>query len=531
MSLKRSFAVVCFIVSICWAVTGVASSYSTVQSDILGALTQVLPLRGDYVPDLATVIISQNHIKPVKDEQGQWRYEAIIPLRRDLLLNDGSEFAAHDVVASYESVLTHGNNDGQPGNTNPWTRDIIRDLVVAVEAVDEFTVRFLLKWMPGLGEWQYGLLQHPIVVTRRTTSEASRGLSLENRDFENIVLFKNGSVAISNPVTGYSYLSAGVGGDVEMSFERASLPLAPDTTPEYFLGFNLQRGTTSESDLRAWIAAVLRPLRSTDRTHSIDEPDVDEIPAADDSHDTGIIRYPDDIGVFGVPDGVGVIDDAGDADNAGDPGDINVTDDTKFGSIKVGDEPLGLDALLTLDAGRLEAGKLEAGKLDTGRLDATRLDAPPRLDTPQRLDELQRLEAPPSLDAPLRLVAPSEQLDPIGAILAHSIAMHLMKAGLSVSVIQVESAFDLEDLTPDDFDLILLRHEVGKSGPPGSLAELFAKAQSIHRWAHALGFVTPEYRASLLRLVASPYTFEVPNFFDRWTAIIEENAWIIPLDR
>src|SRR5690606_13960241 len=84
LSLKRSFAVVCFIVSICWAVTGVASSYSTVQSDILGALTQVLPLRGDYVPDLATVIISQNHIKPVKDEQGQWRYEAIIPLRRDL---------------------------------------------------------------------------------------------------------------------------------------------------------------------------------------------------------------------------------------------------------------------------------------------------------------------------------------------------------------------------------------------------------------------------------------------------------------
>lgn len=216
---------------------------------LLDTLAGPTPPRGDYLPNVAATLITQNEMRRVVDESGQARVTATVPLRRDLFWPDGTRLSAYDVVASYEAALarTHPLVD-------PYVTHVALQLLDRVEAVDHGTVRFWLKWMPGLGEWQYGLMLLPIL---RDGESPPGARPLVSQHGERIVLFMNGSAAITNPVTGYSYLSKGVGGEVESSFERHQPPAPDSAYTEYYVGFNVRRPQLMETDARRWIASVL----------------------------------------------------------------------------------------------------------------------------------------------------------------------------------------------------------------------------------------------------------------------------------
>jgi peptide/nickel transport system substrate-binding protein len=117
-------------------------------------LPQYATLYGNAAPrfDYAPVLASG---EPGAIRQEGSLFTSVIPLRKDMYWSDGAQFTAADVVFTYMSILAVG-PDKLSGY---WEYAISKDLLVKVEALDNFTVKFYLKAKPGLAQWQYGLLQ------------------------------------------------------------------------------------------------------------------------------------------------------------------------------------------------------------------------------------------------------------------------------------------------------------------------------------------------------------------------------------
>ena len=81
---------------------------------------------------------------------------ATVTLRPNLTWSDGSPFTAGDVAFTVNTVLQFELGLNWQNAYNP-------DVIDHAEVVDESTVRFYFKRMPGVVDWQYGLLQGPIV--------------------------------------------------------------------------------------------------------------------------------------------------------------------------------------------------------------------------------------------------------------------------------------------------------------------------------------------------------------------------------
>ena len=76
-------------------------------------------------------------------------------IRRDLKWSDGKPITAEDVAFSYMAPLALDPNKlggNWPGNIDP-------DILSRVEKVDDYSVKFFLTELPGLAQWQYGMLQ------------------------------------------------------------------------------------------------------------------------------------------------------------------------------------------------------------------------------------------------------------------------------------------------------------------------------------------------------------------------------------
>lgn len=202
-----------------------------------------IPPRNDYVPNLAATIVNQKQIDRVITVEGQLRYVATIPLRRDLFWSDGTQFNAVDVAYSYE--LARATEQLYPLHAaSPESVHIVQAVLDRVDIVDDTTIKLYLYWLPTQKEWRDGIMGLPIVQRAEWESFYERerqSPDLENgrllhmlknmatiggdhkynhRRYESIILFKNGSVAISNPTSGYSYVLGNAGGDVELTFER-----------------------------------------------------------------------------------------------------------------------------------------------------------------------------------------------------------------------------------------------------------------------------------------------------------------------
>lgn len=113
------------------------------------SLYQLAPLSLDFEPATA-----KGEPSPISCDASVCT--ATVTLRPNLTWSDGSSFTARDVAFTINTVLQFelGLN---------WQKAYDPEVIDHAEAVDDSTVRFYFKTTPGVVDWQYSILQGPIV--------------------------------------------------------------------------------------------------------------------------------------------------------------------------------------------------------------------------------------------------------------------------------------------------------------------------------------------------------------------------------
>ncbi len=106
--------------------------------------------RFDVIPEVATGIDA----KRVTDGG---KVTITVPMRKGVKWSDGKELTAKDVAFTANTAIELE----LPGN---WSSSIFdRNYIEKAEAVDDYTAKFTFKKAPGLGIWEYGVAQAPIL--------------------------------------------------------------------------------------------------------------------------------------------------------------------------------------------------------------------------------------------------------------------------------------------------------------------------------------------------------------------------------
>jgi ABC-type transport system substrate-binding protein len=113
------------------------------------SLYRISPLSGDFEPFLVEGTFSPFELTPTY-------ITSTVSLRPGLAWSDGSALTAEDVAFTVNTAL-----DFQLGLD--WGAAYRPDLLDHAEAIDPRTVRFYFKSQPSVADWQYGVLQGPIV--------------------------------------------------------------------------------------------------------------------------------------------------------------------------------------------------------------------------------------------------------------------------------------------------------------------------------------------------------------------------------
>jgi len=111
-------------------------------------------------------------------EEGRW--VATVKLRQGIFWTDGTPFTADDVVFTFNVLLTEvGGMRMALALGGNWP-SYCPDSLLAVEKVDDYTVKFVYATEPGLGEWAFGALMCPIV--QKAYWEPKFQAALQTRD-------------------------------------------------------------------------------------------------------------------------------------------------------------------------------------------------------------------------------------------------------------------------------------------------------------------------------------------------------------
>lgn len=136
-----------------WAANGpdntVWNSYMLPQRLSMFALSDV---NFAFTPSVAAVAEPDE----LTQEGEEWIVE--VPMRQDVTWSDGEPFTAEDVAFTGNAVLEIGLISG---NWSSWYDGNFLD---RIEAVDDYTVRYVYHTRPGLARHQYGTLSAPIMA-------------------------------------------------------------------------------------------------------------------------------------------------------------------------------------------------------------------------------------------------------------------------------------------------------------------------------------------------------------------------------
>lgn len=120
-----------------------------IQSGTLPSLYQLAPQDSSFQPLAAEGL-------PTEAIREGDKYSAVVKLRADLKWTGGSPFTAEDVAFTANTVLAFEFD-------YDWGAYYPRAVLDHAEAIDSTTVKFIFKQKPNVGDWQYGMLQAPVV--------------------------------------------------------------------------------------------------------------------------------------------------------------------------------------------------------------------------------------------------------------------------------------------------------------------------------------------------------------------------------
>ncbi len=106
--------------------------------------------RFDFIPNLALDLP-----EPLQQEGDLWVVE--IPMRDDVVWSDGVPLTAEDVAFTANTALRFGLISGN------WQQWYDANFLDHIEAVDDFTVKYVYHTKPGLARHEWGTLQAPIL--------------------------------------------------------------------------------------------------------------------------------------------------------------------------------------------------------------------------------------------------------------------------------------------------------------------------------------------------------------------------------
>ncbi len=146
--------------------------------DTMGYSYNNYAVRSGYWPRLYDLSIPDQRLEPqtaagmpsAVRHEGAF-YAATVPLRTGLTWTDGTPFAADDVAFTVNTVLAVGLGFDWQDFYNPAWLD-------HAEAIDPHAVKFFYKQMPGVGMWQYGALQGPVVQQKYWASKVADAVRL-----------------------------------------------------------------------------------------------------------------------------------------------------------------------------------------------------------------------------------------------------------------------------------------------------------------------------------------------------------------
>ncbi|OPZ50774.1 MAG: Oligopeptide-binding protein AppA precursor [Firmicutes bacterium ADurb.BinA052] len=131
---------------------------ATVWNAYVGYQQSYIGLYGNAAPDFVfSPSAALGMPTPFKEEKidGKTFYTSVVRMRRDVKWSDGKPVTADDVVFSYMAPLAFDPNK-LGGN---WPGMVDPEILARVEKVDDYSVKFFLIELPGLAQWQYGMLQ------------------------------------------------------------------------------------------------------------------------------------------------------------------------------------------------------------------------------------------------------------------------------------------------------------------------------------------------------------------------------------
>ena len=136
-------------------------NFAVVLYPMYGALYGLVAPRWELVPALAADMPGplQQEVGP----DGRTYWTGVVPLRRGLRWQDGTPFTADDVAWTYNTILRL---DPVKLGGN-WPDQFHPDFLDRVEKLDDYAVKFWFKKRPGIGVWQFGVLQAVILQRRQ----------------------------------------------------------------------------------------------------------------------------------------------------------------------------------------------------------------------------------------------------------------------------------------------------------------------------------------------------------------------------